>query len=104
MSIQVAGQLLNGFLAYGMIFGRFGFPERGIAGAATASLIAQGFVCIALISAMFAIDRKGEFGVWAGRRFNPDLFVRFFRYGLPNGFRFFFEMLAWTAFLMFVGD
>ena len=58
-----------------MIFGRFGFPERGIAGAATASLIAQGFVCIALISAMFAIDRKGEFGVWAGRRFNPDLFV-----------------------------
>jgi len=103
MAIQVAGQAVNGVLAYGMIFGRFGFSEGGIAGAATASLIAQGFVCLTLLAAMFHADRQGKFGVWAGRRFNHDLFVRFFRFDVPNGFRFFFEMLAWTVFLLFVG-
>ena len=72
MSIQVAGQLLNGFLAYDIWMGSPNANSRSSDGIAHCA----GFVCIALISAMFAIDRKGEFGVWAGRRFNPDLFVR----------------------------
>jgi multidrug resistance protein, MATE family len=103
MAVQVSGQVINAVLDYGMIFGRLGFPEMGMAGAATASLVGQCSIAVMLICLMLKGNHRRSFGTWASRAFDPVLFRRFFTYGMPGGFRFFFEMLAWTAFLFFVG-
>ena len=49
-SVSVTALLLNTFLSYSLIFGKFGFPDIGIRGAAIAAVIARAFECVTLIS------------------------------------------------------
>lgn len=52
LAAGVASAAVNTFLNYALIFGRFGFPAMGVAGAAAASVISQ-VVNLLLILAMF---------------------------------------------------
>ncbi len=49
-AIGVLALALSTFLSYSLIFGKFGFPEIGIQGAAIAAVIARAFECVTLIS------------------------------------------------------
>ncbi len=53
--VSVSALFMNIFLAYALIFGRFGFPEMGVPGAAAAGLAARIFECTALIAASYLI-------------------------------------------------
>jgi putative MATE family efflux protein len=53
-TISVSALLLSTFLSYSLIFGRFGFPELGIQGAAVAAVIARALECVTLISITYA--------------------------------------------------
>ncbi len=103
MAVQLAGFVFNGFLDYGLIFGRFGLPEWGTAGAAVATVVSQSIVAAVLIMLYLQRRHRQVYATWTGRRFEPMLFWQLLRYGAPNGFRFAMEMAAWTMFIVYVG-
>lgn len=53
--LMVSGTLINGFLDIGLIFGNFGLPKMGIAGAAWATLISQ---AASLFGALYLLNHK----------------------------------------------
>ena len=54
-ALMVGGTLINVFFDIGLIFGNFGMPKMGIAGAALATIIAQ---AIGLCAALFMVYKK----------------------------------------------
>lgn len=48
--VSISALILNAILTYGFVFGKFGFPELGVPGAAVALVIARAVECIALLS------------------------------------------------------
>ena len=52
-TISVGALLISTFLSYSLIFGKFGFPEMGIHGAAIAAVIARALECITLVSVTY---------------------------------------------------
>lgn len=56
--VSVISILINTFLNYALIFGKFGFPMWGIEGAATATLIARIIECVLIVGIIY--KAKGE--------------------------------------------
>ncbi len=102
MIVQVSGLVLNALLDYVLVFGKWGAPVLGVAGAAIGTVIAQGFVALILFI-LFLLFKRDDSSAWKLRGFEKTLFVRLLNFGLPNGLRFAFEMLAWTLFTFFIG-
>ncbi len=103
MTVQLAGILTNIFLAYGLIFGKWGMPEWGMAGAATAMVFSQFLTTVIYIFIFLRKKFRSEFATWSGKGWNQEMIKRLIRFGLPNGFRMVMEVLAWTVFLFFMG-
>ncbi len=103
MWVNVLATAVNLVLDYAMIFGHWGFAERGIQGAAIATVISQyGAV---LIFAVLLFQRKfnATYHTLHGWRFNKTLFKRLIRFGVPNGAQFFLDILGFSAFLLIIG-
>jgi multidrug resistance protein, MATE family len=103
MWVNFIGVGINIILDYALIFGKFGFPEMGIEGAAIASVIGMGFTFSLFLMLFLRSRYRIEFGTWKGRRFNFHLFKRLIVYGLPNGIQFFLSIFGYTFFIMMVG-
>jgi len=73
-TISVAALLISTFLSYSLIFGKFGFPELGIQGAAVAAVIARILECVTLLIAIYA----GKSPVAASLRELTDFDAKFF--------------------------
>jgi multidrug resistance protein, MATE family len=102
MVVSCATSLLNVVLDYAWIFGRFGFPAMGIAGAAWATALSQWAGVLFYWWRM----RQPAYGVyhWAGaRQWDRALFLRLLRYGGPNGLQMLVEIAGFTIFLLLVG-
>ena len=75
--------LVNGFFNYCFIFGKFGFPEFGAAGAAIGTLIAR-FCEFAIVMAYGDfIEKKVGFRIKHIFRIEQELFPDFIRHSLP---------------------
>lgn len=87
---------------YFLIFGKFFFPELGIAGAAIATAFSS---FINLFIYILLIFRKGNerYNILKGYKFNMSLFMRLINYGFPAGLQFFLDMAGFSLFLLFVG-
>ena len=81
--LMVSGTLANVFLDYVMIFGKFGFPEMGIQGAALATISAQTMV---LLAALFVVHHKHKLLTLASFSFRRILISwrRILNIGIPN--------------------
>ena len=66
---SIISSLLNTVLNYLLIFGKLGFYAMGANGAATATVISQGFNALLMVAAMKVIDRKRSISF----RFMPRL-------------------------------
>jgi multidrug resistance protein, MATE family len=98
-----AATAVNIVLDYIMIFGKLGFPRMGIEGAAIATVLSS-FVSMAVYAmVLFRPSYNTLFNTLGGWRFDPRLFRRLIRFGLPNGAQFFLDMLSITVFILILG-
>jgi len=100
---NILATVVNGALDYLWIFGHAGFPRAGVAGAAWATVISQicgsAFYLVLILRPAF----RSTYRTLAGWRFEPALFLRLLRYGLPSGLQFSIEIGAFALFMIIVG-
>ena len=101
MAVSLAAMVLNVLGNWILIDGHLGAPALGVQGAATASALSTG-VAFAFFLCAFVL------GLGAGRRpagrARPTAaqFWRMLRFGVPSGFNWFFEFLAFAFFVNLV--
>ena len=103
MWVNLASVAVNIVLDYVMIFGKFGCPEMGIAGAAWATTIAAWFKLAVLAAMAFEPHQAVRYGLTSGWRFSLPMIGRLLRYGAPQGVHFFLEGGAITIFIILMG-
>lgn len=103
MAIQLTGLGVNVVLDYGMIWGRWGLPALGVAGAAWATVVSQALVSVLLVVRFLRPRHRQRYATWRGLAYDAEMMARLVRFGLPGGLRFSTEVAAWTVFLVFVG-
>ena len=104
MWAAVFGNLINMGLDYVMIFGKLGFPEMGIAGAAWATVISMVMTTIMFATLIFSGKLRKEYKVAKLAGFYKPIFSRLLRFGLPNGFGFLMDVVSFTLFTFMVGS
>jgi MATE family multidrug resistance protein len=97
------GMSVNGVLAYCLIFGHAGLPALGIAGAGLATALGATTSALVALTLFFRTRYRSEFQTLRGWRFDPALFLRLMRFGLPNGLQWMLDGLAFTVFLFILG-
>lgn len=101
--INVIGLATNAVLDYAMIFGHWGFPEMGIAGAGWATVIGTAASAVVGV-ALFLLPRYQEkFATVSGWRPDWPLLGRLMQYGLPSGLQWSLDGLAFTVFTVLIG-
>lgn len=101
--LNVVGLVVNGPLAYAMIFGQFGFPEMGIEGAGWATVAGTWASALVGLAAMLQPQFREEFGNGWGWAFDGELFGRLMYYGVPQGIGTAVEVGAFSLFLVLIG-
>jgi multidrug resistance protein, MATE family len=102
MAVTLSATGVNILLDYLLIFGHFGFPALGIAGAGWASVTAGTVQLVAFSLIVFGRGYRERFQTIHWR---PDAAAlrALIRYGLPAGIQFFIDMAGFTAFILLVG-
>ncbi|MCX7044424.1 MAG: MATE family efflux transporter [Candidatus Sumerlaeota bacterium] len=90
-------------LDYALIFGNWGFPRMGLAGAALATVLAPVCETVFFGIMIFSAHNRRAYDSLRAWRFDPELFRRLIRYGLPNGVQFMVDIIGFTFFLLMVG-
>lgn len=101
--INSVATLINIVLDYIMIFGKFGCPEMGIAGAGWATVMACVFSATCFFVLFLRADNQRQYNTLAGARPDWNLLKRMIKFGFPNGIHFFLDVAGFTVFIMFVG-
>ncbi len=103
MIVTFLGVLVNIPLDYALIFGRLGFSELGIEGAAIATVVAWAINVIFLAALIFTKKNNHCFGLFSQIQFNRDIFTRLMRFGIPGSLQFTLDILAFTFFILLIG-
>lgn len=94
--------LTNIALDYGLIFGHFGLPAMGVAGAATASVVAELVGALVFIGyTVFGLNYK-QFNLFRFSRFKPRLLLRILNVGWPLMFQFTVSVFVWFIFFVLI--
>jgi MATE family multidrug resistance protein len=100
----VAGNLLNWFANWVLIYGKLGFPALGVNGSALSTVLSRIFIALALIASAWLYERRRGhplFRRWAG----PSLprLRQLARLGLPAGGQVLLEVGAWNLVTLAAG-
>jgi multidrug resistance protein, MATE family len=103
LGINAIGTVVNIALDYLLIFGHFGYPEMGIAGAGWATVAGSWASAILAVAVFFRKKYREEFDSmnWRPER---ELSVRLLKFGGPAGMQWALDAIAFTLFTMFVGQ
>lgn len=104
LAVALVAVGLNALIAWVLIFGHFGFPALGVAGAGYASTL-SGFVLFAGLLGVIALDRRLRRFRLLGRFWRADFkrFAEVFRLGLPISAAFLFEISVFNAAAFMMG-
>jgi MATE family, multidrug efflux pump len=100
--VSLLATLVNAALDYLWIFGHLGFARSGVAGAAWATVTSQAVGGAIYLALMLRRRHRAEYRTLAAR-LQPELLLRFLRFGLPAGLQYSLELLAFALFLVIVG-
>ncbi len=103
MWVNLFAASMNMVLDYLLIFGKFGFPEMGIRGAAWATVLAHSCGAVVFLVMLFGKQNRLKFNTLHTWRFDRSLFLRMMKFGTPNGVQFFVELMGFSLFVLFVG-
>jgi MATE family multidrug resistance protein len=103
MMLNFVGLVLNFILDYLMIFGKFGIPAMGIAGAGYATAIATYGAAFYGIYLIFNQKNEEMFKLKSQWHLDFTLIKQFLKFGLPSGAQWALEGLAFTVFLIVIG-
>ncbi len=104
IGINFIGLILNALLDYLLIFGNWGFPELGIEGAGYATALATLGAAIFGGFLIFHPKYETDYKMLSGWRLNSLQIQRFLKFGIPSGLQWAFEGLAFTTFLIIMGN
>ncbi len=103
MYANLIATIINVPLDYALIYGAFGLPEWGIAGAGIATVMGWLISLIILSIQVFTKENDRLYAVRRNWRINWSYMKRILRYGAPSGMELFMEMLAGTLFIFMAG-
>ncbi|MEM9257282.1 MAG: MATE family efflux transporter [Pseudomonadota bacterium] len=100
MTADLLGTALNVPLSWALIFGHFGSPALGIAGAALGTLIATLFAISVFLIFYFSLTHRQQFAVNESFCFDRGIFRRYLRLGLPSGLESLMNTGSFNLFLL----
>ncbi len=93
------GVVVNIIANYALIYGHFGMPAMGIAGAAWGTNIGVTVELLILCVVAFGPTVRNKYNSFAWR-FDRKKFTELLKIGIPSGFQMTGDLLAWTIFLV----
>ena len=103
MWVNALATAVNLIMDYVLIFGKWGFPEMGIRGAATATVFSAIFSFLSFLALICTADHNRTYQTIKGWKPEKELLLRLFRFGFPSGVQFFLDMAGITMFILLVG-
>jgi MATE family multidrug resistance protein len=99
MVVGIAGNVVNALLAWSLIYGHFGLPALGVAGAGYATALTQTLQAAALIALLVRSRPSRAWSLPLARAAREVASL-----GVPTGLHFATEMLAFTTFTAILGS
>ena len=104
MWVTLTGNIINIVLDYGLIFGKWGLPQLGIAGAAWATVLGSASMTVFFTVLLFRVHTRRTYKIAKLAGFYQPVFMRLVRYGVPNGFGFLMDVMSFTLFTFMIGN
>ncbi|MEW6357856.1 MAG: MATE family efflux transporter [Planctomycetota bacterium] len=101
--VNVGATVVNTISNYVLIFGKWGFPEMGVGGAALGTVLSQYFSLAVYVVLLRRRRHNETYNTMSAKRFRPALFLRLLRFGLPSGLQFFIDIAGIAVFTLLVG-
>lgn len=103
LGVTILGTVVNVLLDWILIFGKFGFPALGTVGAAYSTVLSQSLGALAYLFLILRAPERMAHG-FMDFRFQPRIFARLLKLGVPSGLQPSLEILAFTLFMFVIGN
>lgn len=104
MIISLLANFINALANWVLIFGKWGFPELGLAGAAWATFSSRVFMAVVIMIYVMRNKKYNEYDVsFHFRGINIPVIKKIISLGLPSGFQNFFEVGAFSFAVIMIG-
>ncbi len=101
--VNVLATVVNGVLDYLLIFGKAGFPEMGVTGAALGTILSQVVGAAVYLAVILKAEFRETYRTLSGWRPEPSLVLRLVRFGMPTGLQYSLEVGVFAVSLVIVG-
>ncbi|NBX76306.1 MAG: MATE family efflux transporter [Proteobacteria bacterium] len=101
--LVVLGACLNAFLDYSLIYGKWGFPNLGVAGAGFATAFSQSILCIGLASYLTFSKKYRYVNIWHKLEMSKERVREIIKIGLPSSGAMLSEMIYFSGSTLIMG-